>query len=64
MTVTQPRPVYDVAIVGSGAGGATAADMGTKVGADVITLEAGPNTPHFGWPRCPPEVLAHFGIKE
>jgi choline dehydrogenase-like flavoprotein len=35
------RPIYDVAIVGSGAGGGMAAYMLTKAGANVILLEAG-----------------------
>jgi choline dehydrogenase-like flavoprotein len=36
------RKVYDVAIVGSGAGGGMAAYMLTKAGADVALIEAGP----------------------
>jgi choline dehydrogenase-like flavoprotein len=36
------RPVYDVCIVGSGAGGGMAAYMLTRAGANVVMLEAGP----------------------
>jgi choline dehydrogenase-like flavoprotein len=36
------RPVYDVAIIGSGAGGGMAAYALTKAGARVVMLEAGP----------------------
>ncbi len=36
------RPVYDVCIVGSGAGGGMAAYALTKAGANVVLLEAGP----------------------
>jgi choline dehydrogenase-like flavoprotein len=36
------RPVYDVCIVGSGAGGGMAAYTLTKAGANVVLLEAGP----------------------
>jgi choline dehydrogenase-like flavoprotein len=40
--ITQQRPVYDVCIVGSGAGGGMAAYMLTAAGANVVMLEAGP----------------------
>ena len=36
------RPIYDVAIIGSGAGGGMAAHELTKAGARVVMLEAGP----------------------
>ena len=36
------RPVYDVCIIGSGAGGGMAANVLTKAGANVVMLEAGP----------------------
>src|SRR6478752_9398801 len=37
------RPVYDVCIIGSGAGGGMAAYVLTKAGARVALLEAGPS---------------------
>ena len=37
-----PRKVYDVCIIGSGAGGGTAAKVLTEGGLDVVMLEAGP----------------------
>src|SRR5262245_15476957 len=42
MTFLQPRPVFDVAIIGSGAGGGMAAYALTQAGANVVLLEAGP----------------------
>ena len=40
--IKQQRPVYDVCIVGSGAGGGMAAYILTSAGANVVMLEAGP----------------------
>jgi choline dehydrogenase-like flavoprotein len=40
--IKQQRPVYDVCIVGSGAGGGMAAHTLTAAGANVVMLEAGP----------------------
>ncbi|MEP6491528.1 MAG: GMC family oxidoreductase [bacterium] len=41
--MAQQRPVYDVCIIGSGAGGGMAAYVLTKAGARVAMLEAGPS---------------------
>jgi choline dehydrogenase-like flavoprotein len=41
MQIQGRRPVYDVCIVGSGAGGGMAAHQLTKAGANVVLLEAG-----------------------
>ena len=57
----QPRnPVYDVCIVGSGAGGAMTAHALTQAGASVVILEAGEwwdntrNSKMFSWPYQSP----------
>ena len=42
MQIIRNRTLYDVAIIGSGAGGGMAAKVLTEAGADVVMLEAGP----------------------
>src|SRR5258706_6951058 len=42
MQIIRNRKTYDVAIIGSGAGGGMAANVLTRAGADVLMLEAGP----------------------
>jgi choline dehydrogenase-like flavoprotein len=60
MQVIRNRKIYDVAIIGSGAGGGMAAKVLTESGADVVMLEAGPmwdpvkGSYMFKWPYDSP----------
>ena len=60
MQIKQTPTVYDVCIIGSGAGGGAAAYVLTKAGANVLMLEAGPqwdsatDSAMFKWPYDSP----------
>ncbi len=57
MQVPQQRPVYDVCIIGSGAGGGMAAHTLTRAGANVVLLEAG--GPWYASQDAPMMVWSH-----
>ena len=60
LQIIRNRTIYDVCIVGSGAGGGMAAKVLTEAGANVLMLEAGPmwdavkDTKMFAWPYDTP----------
>src|SRR5262245_46336407 len=72
MQIIRNRTIYDVAIIGSGAGGGMAAKVLTEAGANVVMLEAGPmwdpvrDSFMFNWPfntqrRGAPTEKQQFG---
>ncbi|MDH5400741.1 MAG: GMC family oxidoreductase, partial [Cyclobacteriaceae bacterium] len=63
MQIKESPKVYDVCIIGSGAGGGMAAKTLTEAGAETVLLEAGPEFdsskgPMFRWPYESPRRMA------